>query len=288
MAKFCKYCGKPLDHGVCDCPQAVSEVDERARAQVMAAMSAHTEEKSQQVQEPTPAPAFEQAEQTFKQAGEAFQKTAQNIQQSQQAKQAAQIMEKVKNLLVSFVKHPVAAMQTAAQESDKTPQYMVAAVFVVVTLICGCIMMRDDMFEGARFKMSLVAALAVLIVRLVYAVGIGMMVKKQNPSSSLKSAIGVFSITLFADAAIILLIMITLFISLYELTMALVVFWMVVNVILAFLATWVLNGGRMEHAVRVSLILQLILMIILVFAARGLLVASVKSTTNSMMRALGF
>lgn len=40
MAKFCMYCGKPLNGETCDCPQAVAEAEKKARMKVQAAMQA--------------------------------------------------------------------------------------------------------------------------------------------------------------------------------------------------------------------------------------------------------
>lgn len=276
MAKFCKYCGKQLTNGFCDCAQAAAEAEERARAQVIAAMEANSEAKPQSTSEPV-----------LQQAGQAFQKTAQSIQQSQQAKQATQRLGQMKDLLVEFVKHPSAAMQYAAQETDKMPQYLITALFAVFALICGCIMLRSDAFKGSRFGMSLMMAVAVIVIRLVYAGGTYVMVKRQNAAIKLNAVIALFSMTLFVDTIMILLILITSVISLYELAFAFVLFWMVSTVVLAFLAVWVLNGRNMENAVRVSLLLQLILTIILVFTARGLVISGFESMTRSMMRGFG-
>lgn len=275
MAKFCKYCGKPLNEGLCDCAQAVEEAEAKASAQVMSAMKANSE-----TTQSAAAPTLQQAEQ-------AFQKTAQSIQQSQQAQQAVKILDRMKKLLIDFAKNPTAAMRRAVQENDKVPQYLTAAMFALITLICGGIMLRDDIFKGSRFGMSLMVVVMILIVRLIYAAGTYIMVKRQNSALSLKAVVGLFSMTLFVDAVMILMIMLSSLISLYELTFALVIFWMVSTVVMAFLATWVLNGGDMERAVRVTLLLQLVLTIILVFVARGFLVAGVKSTTNGIMRSLG-
>lgn len=301
MAKFCKYCGKPLNDGVCDCPQAVAEAEnrKRAEAQVLAAMqstaAAETVMETAQAKPPVQTVETAQAEQPTQTAQ--FEQAAKNAQEAaRQAASAAQAgaqqflqnsglsdrLKAMKDLVFYFTKAPVAAMEQAVAAADKVPQYLAAAVFSIVMMVCMGVLLNHDYFEGKVFAIALTCVVATLVIRAAYGAGVYLMAKKSNAVLTFAAVTGAFCLTFALDAVVVVLFTICFTFSLFELAIALLLFWMLGTVVMSFLATWVLNGRQMEAAVRITLVLQLILMVILVFAGRSFVVHTVGSAVGSL------
>ena len=191
----------------------------------------------------------------------------------------------MKDIFLGFWKAPAATLQQAMTTADKVPQYLLAAAFAIIMLIAVCVMGKNDLIGSDKiFMFALGMTAAALGLRIVYAIGVFLMAKKNNQGLTLQAVLGMFSITFSLDAVIVLLIMVSMLITLYELTLALLLFWLLATVITSLLVTWIVTLRQMEATYKITLILQLILMIVLIFVIRSIAAKMITSMAGSMMR----
>ncbi len=276
MANFCKYCGKPIVGDSCDCPGAVAEA--QAKAQVQQAMNAAPQPgqvppRPGQVP-PQPGQVPPQPGQVPPQYGQAPYGQPQYGQAPAQplvSPQMQTVLGEVKDLALGIFRAPERTLQQAAAAPVKTAQYILLGIASVVILFLISFMSPvKGIGYGTMFKFAFICTLITVGVRLVYGIAAGLAVRKQNPSVTIPTAIGVFSVTLVYDAAICLLLLIFIKISLWELVIAFLLFWLVASVICAYLATDVLALKKSGTVFITSLVIQLVLMVVLVFVIRGI------------------
>lgn len=254
MAKFCKYCGKPItEGGGCDCSQAVAV-------------------------SPVGRQAMEQGQ------------AKPNIQMDG-------VLEKVKetgNLFLSFFTRPADTMQKALHTEDKIPQYLAAGLFAVVMFIMVGLIAKNDtiafmleMADKSAFSIAAILVIGFFIVRGIYAGAVYALAQKDNSAVQLPSVIGLFSMTFCLDTVMMILLMAASMISLAELQIAILLFWSVGTMLTAYLATWTVLGGQTEKAYQITMILHIILLIVLVFIARGMCMKLIEAGMGAMGRAFG-
>ena len=188
MAKFCMYCGKPLNGGTCDCPQAVAEAEKKARMKVQAAMQAARggaaqpqNQKAAQIQYQQPVqPQYQQSAQSAQQQAQYQQAAAAQAAQQQtaggkqiqitapSAEQAAAVGKDVKNLFTGLFTAPVETMRQAAASANKIPQYLMAAVMAVAMILLTCVTGKSFLDGGTLFGLGLKMAIGAVILRAVY------------------------------------------------------------------------------------------------------------------------
>lgn len=150
MAKFCMYCGKPLNGEACDCPQAVAEAEKKARMKVQAAMQAARGGAAQPQNQQT---AAAQAAQPADSGRKQIQITAPS------AEQAAAVGKDVKNLFTGLFTAPVETMRQAAASANKIPQYLMAAVMAVAMILLACVTGKSFLDGGTLFGLGLKMAI---------------------------------------------------------------------------------------------------------------------------------
>lgn len=268
MAKFCRYCGKPLpESGICDCQQSV-----RAAEQIR---EAAPEVKT------APAPQAPQAE------------TAQT-QPNLQMDGAAEKVKETGRLFLSFFTKPADTMKQALDAPDKIPQYLIAGIFAFVMFVAAALIARNStiaymlrMAHKNAFSIAMVILIVFFLIRGIYAGAVFALARKYNPSIQLPSVIGLFSITFCLDTAMLVLLMAASMVSLVELQIALLLFWGTGTMLTAYLAAWAVFGGQTEKAYQITMVLHIILLIVLVFAARGIGVKIIKSGFGAIGQAIG-
>lgn len=250
MAKFCKYCGKEINGGLCDCPQAAAEA------------------AGQEQNNGNPAPGAQIS-----------------------GAQASEIVSDMKQLFIGMFTRPVQTIEEAALSANKLPQYLMAAVFTIVMMfyvnIGGGALKEFGIESGDLFRIGFMTALGMLAVRAVYAAAVFALAKKCNPQLTLQTALGVFSLMFLFDAAIAVVQLLLSVIHLYEVSIGLSLFWLVLGVITAFLAAWKLTKENMEAAFQITMLLQLIFLIVLVFIVRGIGISIMEAIVDEMMGSLG-
>lgn len=299
MAKFCMYCGKPLNGETCDCPQAVAEAEKKARMKVQAAMQAARGGEAQpqnqqaaqiQYQQPVQ-PQYQQSAQSAQQQAQYQQAAAQQqtaggkqIQiTAPSAEQAAAVGKDVKNLFTGLFTAPVETMRQAAASANKIPQYLMAAVMAVAMILLACVTGKSFLDGGTLFGLGLKMAIGAVILRAVYGAVVYVLAKKHNPALTIGTAMGVYALTFAYDAVILLLQIVMGFIHMYEISIALYLFWFAASVLSAYLAAYVLTGENAGAAFRINLMVQLVFLIVMVFVIRGIGISLVQELSESIM-----
>lgn len=299
MAKFCMYCGKPLNGETCDCPQAVAETEKKARMKVQAAMQAARggaaqpqNQQAAQIQYQQPVqPQYQQSAQSAQQQAQYQQAAAQQqtaggkqIQiTAPSAEQAAAVGKDVKNLFTGLFTAPVETMRQAAASANKIPQYLMAAVMAVAMILLACVTGKSFLDGGTLFGLGLKMAIGAVILRAVYGAVVYVLAKKHNPVLTIGTAMGVYALTFAYDAVILLLQIVMGFIHMYEISIALYLFWFAASVLSAYLAAYVLTGENAGAAFRINLMVQLVFLIVMVFVIRGIGISLVQELSESIM-----
>ena len=299
MAKFCMYCGKPLNGETCDCPQAVAEAEKKARMKVQAAMQAARggaaqlqNQQAAQIQYQQPVqPQYQQSAQSAQQQAQYQQAAAQQqtaggkqIQiTAPSAEQAAAVGKDVKNLFTGLFTAPVETMRQAAASANKIPQYLMAAVMAVAMILLACLTGKSFLDGGTLFGLGLKMAIGAVILRAVYGAVVYVLAKKHNPALTIGIAMGVYALTFAYDAVILLLQIVMGFIHMYEISIALYLFWFAASVLSAYLAAYVLTGENAGAAFRINLMVQLVFLIVMVFVIRGIGISLVQELSESIM-----
>ena len=299
MAKFCMYCGKPLNGETCDCPQAVAEAEKKARMKVQAAMQAARggaaqpqNQQAAQIQYQQPVqPQYQQSAQSAQQQAQYQQAAAQQqtaggkqIQiTAPSAEQAAAVGKDVKNLFTGLFTAPVETMRQAAASANKIPQYLMAAVMAVAMILLACLTGKSFLDGGTLFGLGLKMAIGAVILRAVYGAVVYVLAKKHNPALTIGIAMGVYALTFAYDAVILLLQIVMGFIHMYEISIALYLFWFAASVLSAYLAAYVLTGENAGAAFRINLLVQLVFLIVMVFVIRGIGISLVQELSESIM-----
>lgn len=308
MAKFCMYCGKPLNGEACDCPQAVAEAEKKARMKVQAAMQAARGGAAQPQNQQTAQSQYRQTVQGAQQQPQ-NQQSAQSAQQQAQyqqaaaaqaaqqqtaggkqiqitapsAEQAAAVGKDVKNLFTGLFTAPVETMRQAAASANKIPQYLMAAVMAVAMILLACVTGKSFLDGGTLFGLGLKMAIGAVILRAVYGAVVYGLAKKHNPALTIGTAMGVYALTFAYDAVILLLQIVMGFIHMYEISIALYLFWFAASVLSAYLAAYVLTGENAGAAFRINLMVQLVFLIVMVFVIRGIGISLVQELSESIM-----
>lgn len=259
MAKFCKHCGTPLSEtGVCDCTQSIADAEERATAQMLSAtQAAATTMEEQPVPQPIPQPAPQPTQQPVQQA-------------APKDSDAAKYLTGMKDIFLQFWKSPVSLFRSAIQMENKIPQLLMTVLFALLTIIIMCFMGKGNAYmEDDAFKIGFMTALIFVVIRLAYSGGVYGLAKRQNPALNFMTVAGLFSITFAFDVVILLLLVLFSMISLFELIIAILLFWLVATAVLFYITTWVVMGEDIEAAYKATLIIQAVLMVVLVFVIRG-------------------
>ena len=299
MAKFCMYCGKPLNGETCDCPQAVAEAEKKARMKVQAAMQAARggaaqpqNQQAAQIQYQQPVqPQYQQSAQSAQQQAQYQQAAAQQqtaggkqIQiTAPSAEQAAAVGKDVKNLFTGLFTAPVETMRQAVASANKIPQYLMAAVMAVAMILLACVTGKSFLDGGTLFGLGLKMAIGAVILRAVYGAVVYVLAKKHNPALTIGTAMGVYALTFAYDAVILLLQIVMGFIHMYEISIALYLFWFAASVLSAYLAAYVLTGENAGAAFRINLMVQLVFLIVMVFVIRGIGISLVQELSESIM-----
>lgn len=293
MAKFCMYCGKPLNGEACDCPQAVAEAEKKARMKVQAAMQAARggaaqpqNQQTVQSQYRQPVQGAQQQPQNQQSAQSAQQQTAGGKQiqiTAPSAEQAAAVGKDVKNLFTGLFTAPVETMRQAAASVNKIPQYLMAVVMSVAMILLACVTGKSFLDGGTLFGLGLKMAVGAVILRALYGAVVYVLAKKHNPALTIGTAMGVYALTFAYDAVILLLQVVMGFIHMYEISIALYLFWFAASVLSAYLAAYVLTGENAGAAFRINLMVQLVFLIVMVFVIRGIDISLVQELSESIM-----
>lgn len=191
MANFCKFCGSPLENGVCTCEAA-------QQANVAAAPQATPQPAPQATPQPAPQPApqapYQQA--PYQQAPQGYQQMPYQPAAPAQPNPTVEKIKKVlidcKNLLIATLKAPVQTMRTTDVNADKAPALVMGGLHVFLMFLLTWISflgLNDYLDGGVRAKIGLGLA-AIAVVGVLFAtLGSFLFGKKYDPTMNFVRAL---------------------------------------------------------------------------------------------------
>ena len=220
MANFCKYCGKPLENGVCDC-EAFKNANPAPAA---------PETPVTPVTPVAPAPApqeYQQAPQGYQQAPQGYQQAPQGYQQNPYVQQpqapsatairAKGIFESCKTMFLSVIKTPDEAIKVNDAQPDKVPGLVMGGVQLLLFFLLTMIhipVIGEFLETGDRAKIGLLFMLMALIGIIVVTVVSFIFGKKKNPTQTFVGVLSNFCVATIPGTALFLISFIMGFIAL--------------------------------------------------------------------------
>ena len=192
MANFCKYCGTPLENGVCTC-----EASKQANA-AEAAPQAVAPEAPQQAPQMAPQAAPQQAPQGYQQAHQGYQQMPPQGYQPMPAQpnptveKLKKVLKDCKDLVIATLKAPVQTLRTVDVNPDKTPAFVMGGLHVFLMFLLTWISflgLNDFLDGGARAKIGLGLAAVAAVGVLLATVGGFIFGKKYDPSMNFVRAL---------------------------------------------------------------------------------------------------
>lgn len=173
MANFCNYCGKPMpETGICECQENVTNQTQQSES---------TEGGSPIVNQPV-------------------------VKAEENAAMIA--FNEVKMLFMSFVKQPIATMESAYVEDNKRPQLLIGALYAIVLFLCIFIKAAK---LGNAFGGSIMLTLVFCIVKVLYVTLIYLFNRKNN--IKFKSVLSLFCLISIPETICILVIFLLSFVA---------------------------------------------------------------------------
>lgn len=298
---FCRYCGKELLNGVCDCPesQAARHASGRQKAQTpvqdAGMQGQQTEQGVQQPQDPQSiAPPQgqhdpqgmaqlqgQQAQQGMHQSqGPQFQQGVHQPQgpqfqqgawqpQGPQSQQAKDTFREVKVSFMDFFRNPMTAVNDAYRSSSQAGQYAVAGVYaasVILFVLCLFNNMVGTTQKG--FATGLRLALGALAVKGLYAAIVYFFARRRDSSVDFSKVLGVFCMVTIPETAMFAVMAVLSFIDTSSLLSLAFMATLMVSVITPVIATLVVMQGDQNQTFLVSLLMQIVAAILIVVATR--------------------
>lgn len=299
MGNFCKYCGKPLVNGTCDCAAAqayTGNTQDTAQAytgntqDTAQAYTGNTQDTAQAYtgntqnmaqQTPVqPQQGYTNPQQNFQyqqpQGGQAPYMQHQPSMQSQMAKQEAMA---AKDLFIGALKSPVAILEHIAATKKNTSALILGALHLLILFLCTTInipMLGEFMEMGDKAKVGLVllviAAVPVALTALV-AMFTG---KKCNPGLTYVDALAVFSAATAPGTVIFLAsFLIGLVSPLFA--MILLIACYLAWVLLSTEAMNVVSKGGKDKNFWITLAIHAVIIFIVIVIGKGMLEDALKS-----------
>lgn len=256
MGTFCKYCGKELDGGECNCEGAVKEreatsSENNSSSTLDTGNTTNTKNKGSGINID-------------------ISKVTENID-------TVALMTLVKN----FFKSPLNALKSAFNEKNKTVQFTIGGGSLLIIFIMSFLLFNIPYVEtGFKFKMAFYAILGFSVTKTVYAFGVSIFAKKKSEAHYV-SILAMFSVTLLFDALMTVIQTLLVRLSLNLLSSASLAFWGAGTLILSLIGAYVVYEEDFEKTYKITLLLQLIMAILVMFVistiAKGMLSSLISS-----------
>ena len=308
MGNFCKYCGKALVDGACDC--AASQAQNAGSAQDMSqtytgnaqdatqtytgntqdlsqAYTGNTQNVQQTPVQPQQGYVNPQQNMQYQQpqGGQAPYVQAQPSMQSQMAKQEAAAAG---NLFVSTLKNPVATLENVFTTKKNTPALILGAVHLLLLFLCTTINIPgigEYMEVGARAKIGLELLLFAGIPVAITALVAMLVGKKNNPNFTYVDSLAVFSVATVPGTVIFLVSFIMGILS-ASIAMILLMACYLAWVLLSVEAMNVVCNGKKDINFWILLAVHVVMIVVVMLIAKGALTSAIGSLSYGSL--LGF
>lgn len=299
MGNFCKYCGKPLVNGACDCAasqgQNVGNVQENASQAFVGNAQTFTGNTQNDAQTFTgnaqnmAQQGYVNQQQNFQyqqpQAGQAPYMQQQPSMQSQMAKQEA--ME-AKNLFVSTLKTPLAILDQIFATKKNTTALIVGAIHLLAFFLFTAINIPEIgeyMEFGDRAKVGLIMALIAGVPVAIMALVAMLMGKNNNPNITYVDSLAVFSAatvpgTILFAASFIVGLFFTAGAAI--LLVACYFAWLMVSTE----AMNVVCKGNKDKNFWITLVVQMVIVVLMILIGKGMLEDAMNASFGSLFNML--
>lgn len=310
---FCKYCGKKLEDGGCDCPesqQAKAHIQNQPTQGVELTKPVQSAEPSQAAQANQPAETHAQAAQSASHnpsyagpvpnAGQPNYQQGMPNQQGQYAgqqpgytnpntaqyqQQAKETFYEVKTNFVDFFKRPMTVVNNAYHSSSQSVQYVIAAVYAAsIILFTMCWFQVTFDTTKKAFGIGLKLAIGALLVKFLYAVIVYFLARRYDPQVQLSRVIGVFCMVTIPETAMFVALIIITFLGIDMLFSIVLIAAFFISVIVPVIATLVVLKGNQDQTFLVSLLMQVVAVILIVFVSRAVTDSVLKDISGGMVR----
>ncbi len=260
MARYCEYCGRRIDDGECDCPEAVAARENEALAQTasgaadsITSAQAGTDDKT------------------------ADKKGTKSKVEEVLGTTGAEVALDLKELFTGMFTSPVETLKKDAERQEHTSSYIIAAIlsvltFLVIAILGDNTLVNATIGRGTLVIFSLAAAIAIFVFKVVYAACITIWGKKYNPDLTYSSALGTFCLIGIYDVVILLAFALVTVLSIYELSLAILFFWLIMTAVSGMVASWVLTKGQADSVIRINLVLMFVFILFIILTLRGLII----------------
>lgn len=255
MGNFCKFCGKPIEGSECNCEEAVKERQ--------ASVGTENSSSASNVG-----------------LGDNIAKTVRNVDVSS-----------IIALITNFVKDPLATFKAELKEKNKINQFFVGGVSLAVIFLISILVFNIPYLDaGFKVKFAFYIVLAFAAIKLLYAFGVQFFAKRANINVSYTDVLGLFSMTLLFDAAMLVIYVLLTRLSLNSLAMICFMFMSAADFILSMIVTYAVNNENFEKTYKASFVIILALDVIFVIlmnyilknALSAMLQSSLMNSLNSL------
>ena len=201
MGNFCRFCGKPLVNGMCDCQSTQQSVTVGTETQTQPVQEPVAQQISQEnmMQQPYPQVqnTYQQPQGMYQQQMNYQQPYPQMGQPSAQSQVAKENAVKAKTLFVEAIKQPCTILYQIIPQGKCTGGAILGAVHLLLLWLCTTLnipipLLGDYLETGDKAKIGfillLIAGIPVVIMSIV-----GLLIgKKNNPRLTFVESLGVF------------------------------------------------------------------------------------------------
>ncbi len=181
----------------------------------------------------------------------------------------------LKDLFAGMFTAPVETLRENAKRKDHTSSYIIAAilsvlVFIIIAIVGDNPLVNQAIGRGTLVVFALSAAVAIFLFKAVYAACITLWGKKYDPELTYSSALATFCLLGIYDLVMLLAFTFFTALSIFELSIAILFFWLIVTAVSGIIASWILTDGKADSVIRFNLVLLFIFIVLIVLSLRGI------------------
>ncbi|MDD3369385.1 MAG: hypothetical protein PHP50_10975 [Lachnospiraceae bacterium] len=289
MGNFCKYCGKPLVNGACDCPGFLAEnqtVTQNVNVEQPVNMQPDNQQvppNYQQVQ-----PNYQQVPPNYQQAQPNYQQVPPNYQQVQpnfQQQAAKEQLNKSKVLFMKFLKSPVGMMSEVAGGGDKTSPLILGGLHLLV-IILALLIRIPEMDMNEKLPIALKIAIVVGGIDLVNVALVFIAAQIMKLKASFRDYLCIFCLATIPSSLLCIAGLLFTYISI-PLSIIILLMALVSWIILLTEATTVSLGVGKDLAFWIAMAVMAIVVLVCYLVAKQYVVSAIEDAAYGVMGGLG-
>ena len=176
------------------------------------------------------------------------------------------VFEDILNVTKTFIKNPFECLKSTFNSNNQKNQLLTGGVAAVIMILLIIFILNSPIIPvGARFKISLLSVLFYSAIKAIYALLVYLFAKNKNPNIRYISVLGMCSVTAIIDVLILFIVLIMMFLTLYEVVALGILFFVIGNVLSSIVIAYIAFGEDIGRTYKLSLILQFIMVCVVTF-----------------------